>query len=360
MNTTTSRRELLARGLGSGAALLLAGCGVQVTPPAPRRLNTLAVAQPSVLGCDAWKAVPPKEAVTVLGARPTRIIVHHTDTPNTSDTSLAQAQSLARSIQAYHINNNGWIDSGQHFTISRGGYVLEGRHRSLEAAQGGTRHVVGAHCPGQNEVAVGIENEGNYSAGGPPSALYTQLVALCAWLCERYGIPSTELYGHRDFYNTSCPGDVLYGQLPQLRRDVGARLGTNLRVWPTVRSPFSGERVRSVQYLLNARGQALGVDGQYGSGTAGGVKTFQAGVGLTGDGVVGSATWERLIVTVRRGDTGSAVSALQSQLASQGYTVGVDGNFGPGTESAVLSFQRARGLTADGVVGANTWHALVG
>ncbi|AFZ66225.1 peptidoglycan recognition protein family protein [Deinococcus peraridilitoris] len=359
MNTTMNRREVLQRGLGLAGILLLAGCGVQVTPPDAERLNTLAVTQPGIIGCASWKAAPPKEAITVLSARPTRLIVHHTNTANTSDTSLAHAHELARSIQSYHQNNNGWIDSGQQFTITRGGYVLEGRHRSLEAAQNGNLQVVGAHCPGQNEVAVGIENEGNYQSVAPPSVLYNQLVTLCAWLCDRYGIVSTEIYGHRDFYATACPGDVLYSQLPKLRSDVAAKRGQVVRVWPTVRSGFSGERVKSVQYLLNARGQSVAVDGQYGSGTAGAVSRFQAGAGLTQDGVVGSLTWERLILTVRRGDLGSAVQGVQSQLASKGYALSVDGNFGPGTESAVKSFQSSRGLTSDGIVGPATWHALV-
>ncbi|MXV18533.1 peptidoglycan-binding domain-containing protein [Deinococcus xianganensis] len=46
------------------------------------------------------------------------------------------------------------------------------------------------------------------------------------------------------------------------------------------------------------------------------------------------------------------------QLAARGYAVTVDGSFGPSTESAVKSFQTSKGLTADGIVGPNTWLAL--
>lgn len=363
MNTPTTRRQVLRWGAALGGSALLASCGLNkaALPGADAPVNTLnaqAVTSPTIATTATWQAQASRDAVTVLASRPTRIIVHHTASANVSDLSQAQAYSLARSIQQSHFDR-GWIDSGQQFTISRGGYVLEGRHRSLDAARGGTQHVRGAHCEGFNDVSVGIENEGTYTSATLPAVQYDALVRMCAWLCQQYGIPATELYGHRDFLNTSCPGDVLYAKLPQLRRDVAARLGVSVRVWPTTRSGQSGERVRSVQFLLRARGQAVTVDGSYGSGTGTAVSAFQTPAGLTPDAVVGSATWERLILTVRRSDSGDAVRAVQGQLQARGYGVTVDGAFGPGTDSAVRSFQSAQGLTADGVVGPNTWLALV-
>jgi peptidoglycan hydrolase-like protein with peptidoglycan-binding domain len=48
-------------------------------------------------------------------------------------------------------------------------------------------------------------------------------------------------------------------------------------------------------------------------------------------------------------------------LTKRGYDVGstgVDGDFGTGTETAVQSFQNAKGLKASGIVNHNTWVAL--
>ena len=84
--------------------------------------------------------------------------------------------------------------------------------------------------------------------------------------------------------------------------------------------------------------------------------------------MVGAATWRALIVTVRKGSTGPAVRAVQDQINFRnnrnGHTVDVDGIFGPKTQAAVRAFQQAmahqvRGFAVDGVVGPQTWQALV-
>ncbi|WP_149828260.1 serine/threonine-protein kinase [Streptomyces tailanensis] len=62
-----------------------------------------------------------------------------------------------------------------------------------------------------------------------------------------------------------------------------------------------------------------------------------------------------------RGDKGERVLQVQCMLTKRGYSVGgsgVDGEFGPDTESAVRLFQSDKGLTVDGDVGVNTWAAL--
>jgi Putative peptidoglycan binding domain len=129
--------------------------------------------------------------------------------------------------------------------------------------------------------------------------------------------------------------------------------------WPTVQQGATGERVKSIQYLLNQRGAGLAVDGDFGPATNSAVRSFQSSHGLTMDGVVGPNTWGALIVTVQQGSTGNAVKAVQSQLAAHGISTAVDGDFGPGTNSSVRSFQTSRRLTVDGVVGPQTWQALV-
>lgn len=65
--------------------------------------------------------------------------------------------------------------------------------------------------------------------------------------------------------------------------------------------------------------------------------------------------------TCRRGARGNITRLIQERLNSLGFNCGkVDGIFGTGTRAAVIAFQRAHGLTADGIVGKNTWRALLG
>ena len=349
-----ARRSILTGGLGLVAAGSL---GVFRAMPALG-----AVPQPTIANCDTWNARPASSPVTVLSSRPTMVIVHHTATGNTTNYSQSWAYQLARSIQNHHMDVRGFIDTGQQFTISRGGYIMEGRHRSLEVLRAGTRHVLGAHASGVNDVALGIENEGTYSSVAPTTALWNKLVDLVAYMCQQYSISPSRIFGHRDFNATECPGDILYGRLPRLRDEVAAKLGgSNPVTWPSVRQGDSGEAVRSVQYLLRHRGRTeLTPDGVFGPMTDTAVRWFQTNNGLTVDGVVGSQTWPVLVVTCRNGDRNEAVKGVQSQLNRHGATLTVDGVFGAMTEAAVRSFQTSRQITSDGVVGPITWQHLVG
>ena len=65
--------------------------------------------------------------------------------------------------------------------------------------------------------------------------------------------------------------------------------------------------------------------------------------------------------TLRKGSKGEYVTLLQTKLIQQGYSLdpyGADGSFGNKTLEAVKAFQKAHGLTVDGVVGLKTWDAL--
>jgi NlpC/P60 family/Putative peptidoglycan binding domain len=67
----------------------------------------------------------------------------------------------------------------------------------------------------------------------------------------------------------------------------------------------------------------------------------------------------RRMLPVQRGQRGAGVSAVQTRLRGNGYCLAVDGNFGPTTRRMVRRFQAAHRLEVDGVVGPQTWGALV-
>ena len=57
--------------------------------------------------------------------------------------------------------------------------------------------------------------------------------------------------------------------------------------------------------------------------------------------------------------SGVKVKALQCLLCDAGYTVTFDGYFGPQTYNAIIKFQQNHGLSADGIVGPNTWKSMM-
>jgi murein L,D-transpeptidase YcbB/YkuD len=62
---------------------------------------------------------------------------------------------------------------------------------------------------------------------------------------------------------------------------------------------------------------------------------------------------------LKLGSTGADVTLLQQKLTAAGFNPGAaDGNFGAGTQTAVINFQKSKNLPADGIVGAATWAAL--
>lgn len=205
--------------------VLLAGTGALTAAALPGTAHASSAVEPDIDSTEQWDARPPRGSVSVLNRRPVKIVVHHTVSANTSDTSRAQAHRHAHCVQDLHMDDNGWLDGGYHFTVSRGGWITEGRHRSLSTLRGGSGFVLAAHTSGQNEQSIGIANEGAYHDGAqPPSAQWDVLVTLCAYVCGQYGIAPSQIYGHKDFGTTLCPG-VIHDKLPHLRGQVAASMG---------------------------------------------------------------------------------------------------------------------------------------
>jgi peptidoglycan hydrolase-like protein with peptidoglycan-binding domain len=140
-----------------------------------------------------------------------------------------------------------------------------------------------------------------------------------------------------------------------------------------------GANVSDLQNRLTAVGCYNGpITGFFGSVTQAAVIQCQRRFGLTADGVAGPRTMAALSSgygvggpteeaptygygVLRRGSQGQAVITLQNRLREFGFYRGPsDGIFGPGTESAVIQFQRSRGIYADGVVGTQVYQALNG
>ena len=154
----------------------------------------------------------------------------------------------------------------------------------------------------------------------------------------------------------------------------------------TLRKGSKGSEVTRLQNALKALGYySLKVDGVYGKGTMAAVKAYQKAAGLKTDGIAGPQTQGKLYADgaataqetapeaasaapaatqaspdkLKLGDSGEAVTQLQNRLWYLGfYTGSRSGSFDTATRSAVQAFQRAKGLSRDGVAGKKTLAAL--
>src|SRR5919202_3433951 len=89
---------------------------------------------------------------------------------------------------------------------------------------------------------------------------------------------------------------------------------TAISPWPIVRQGDQEHPVRTLQYLLRARGQSIAADGIFGPKTEAAVRDFQGDRGLAVDGGVGPNTWSALIIQVQQGSTGDAVRGVQEEF----------------------------------------------
>ncbi|MBP1744431.1 MAG: polysaccharide deacetylase [Firmicutes bacterium] len=157
----------------------------------------------------------------------------------------------------------------------------------------------------------------------------------------------------------------------------GTSSGGSSTSYPVLRIGSAGAAVSQLQQALVNKGYSLSVDGAFGPITKSAVMSFQSSVGITVDGIVGPVTWGKLGTSsgsytggtsggistsypglLRVGSTGTGVRSLQQALVNKGYSLSVDGVFGPITQNAVKSFQSSQGITVDGIVGPVTWGKL--
>lgn len=164
----------------------------------------------------------------------------------------------------------------------------------------------------------------------------------------------------------------------------------------TLRPETQGPQVQAMQQALGSLGFGLRADGKYGPLTVAAVTAFQRQQQLKEDGIAGNQTLGRLYQlapsfapgaapaapavpatpeTPAQGDTiqpqlgarlevgvnSPQVALLQAALASKGYQSGrSDGVFDGGTRNAVIAYQRANGLSPDGIAGSQTLGRLYG
>lgn len=126
---------------------------------------------------------------------PRMIILHHSAAPATQTPAIIdeyhKSIGFPRSSLGYYI--------GYQYLILSDGTIFQARKETEE----------GAHCKGKNFESVGICLLGNFDHSLPSSAQVASLKKLLREVCERWKIPTTEIYPHRKFAAKTCYGSRL-------------------------------------------------------------------------------------------------------------------------------------------------------
>lgn len=206
VGTIITANQLRTRTLLAGQVLWLPGVtrlGPVGTPPPPRAPREGAY---RLVKRAEWQAATLRDNYDPMGAI-TRITVHHTSEIPGID-HLSDRELVAK-IQRNHQQHQQWADIGYHYLIGRAGEVFEGRPLFAQ----------GAHAGGDsNKHNIGVALIGDFDQQLPDTRQLAILERLLEELRQRYHIPRDQVFGHRDFKTTVCPGQALYHWLETWRQ----------------------------------------------------------------------------------------------------------------------------------------------
>jgi hypothetical protein len=207
---------------------------------------------PPIIPRAAWgaDAAPPRAAP--LYGQVQAAFVHHTATAN--GYAPTDSAAIVLGIARYHRDFNGWNDIGYNFLVDQYGQIFEGRAGGVDQA------IVGAQAQGFNSVSTGIACLGTFTTIAQSEAGMNALARLIGWKLSLHGVPVQgavtvtsaggatnrfpagtpvvleRISGHRDGNATTCPGDLLYAQLPDLRNRAARYSGQVVTGGLTVRA----------------------------------------------------------------------------------------------------------------------------
>jgi peptidoglycan hydrolase-like protein with peptidoglycan-binding domain len=209
---------------------------------------------------------------------------------------------------------------------------------------------------GQDTIRQDIHTIENLPSGSAPQSFFVRRRKLLTALLASATLAGGALFAGKLLL--SPPDSIL-----------PTTISTVSRHWPEVVPDIHKQlaRVRVIQWMLNARGWSMHIDGIFWTRTENAVMLFQGTANIPVTTTVNGPTWERLILTSemvdeQTMDQGSQVKALQEMLNMYGASprLHVDGGFGPLTRAATRHFQQTHQLTVTGQADLNTWCLLAG
>jgi len=271
-----------------------------------------------------------------------RMLLHHAAAVNCS----------AEDIHNWHLARD-WAGIGYNFLVRKDGKIYEGRPIDY----------VPAHTTGFNTCSIGICFEGNFEVETMSEEQKQAGKELVAYLKEKHNISLVQR--HKDVNSTSCPGqnfpfdEIANGIVTEQQKATSQNANTDIFHDGIINCIYDIQ-----EWLNNKYGANLVLDNIYGPETHKAlVKALQHefnvqyNAGLVEDGIFGNNTYNACI-TVRKGAEGNITMLIQMALYIKGYVLDIDKKFGVDTENKVYDFQIKNGLSADKIVGKNTFKVL--
>ena len=211
-----------------------------------------------------------------------RIILHHAEAKHCT----------IHDIHQWHLAN-GWAGCGYHFLVRKDGTIYRGRPENK----------LGAHTANHNTGSLGICFEGAYNTETMNESQIKAGQELIVYLLDKYKLLKANVYKHKDFNSTDCPGNnfpyetlrsaaknetVITKSIEEELKEECKKQGFD--TYPMVRRGARGNITKIIQRILG-----INADGIFGSETEKAVKRFQSKNGLLVDGIVGQETWKALL-----------------------------------------------------------------
>ena len=167
--------------------------------------------------------------------------------------------------------------------------------------RGRPEDTVGAHAGNNNYDSIGVCFEGSFDREEMPAAQKQAGMELVAYLKQKYGISTVQR--HSDVNATGCPGGhfpfeaIAYGTPVEPEKPEELCVNITLALYMLAKGSKS-QQVKLLQRTLIGWGYSVGVygaDGDFGAATEKAVKKFQTANKLAADGIVGKDTWAALL-----------------------------------------------------------------
>ena len=191
-------------------------------------------------------------------------------------------------------------------------------------------------CTNANSISIELCDTKRNGKSDLSSETRKNAIELARHLCKKYKIDKNHIIMHYQVNGKLCPKYFVEDTKAwkKFKDDIFAE--TNKLV--TIPTVINANLVKEMQKALNSAYKLkLVIDGKLGEKTKTAIKTY----------------------LIRNGSKGAYAKWVQKRLNAKGYNIKVDGVFGSKSVAALKKYQKAKGLTVDGVCGYTTVYELI-